>query len=648
MRKFFAFLISFLAFTTSVYAQSIPNAPIAQGQAWTVGQWNSAWQSKQDTLGYTPLNPNNNLSELTSAAAARTALGLGTASTISTGTSGPNIPLLNGNNTWSGTNAFGAISATSITGGDVSGLTVTSSYATAAATLASRSARSISVLDFDSSACSSSSYDSTNAFYNAAAWMLAHGPGVIHVPAGTCIIGNSTHPALNLGHGVSLEGAGAGATVLQAGVANPNPLILMEGAGQVLANVFINCAGVSQPTSGSCVQIGYTGNFFQNQYIMNVIMTNPCIGLDMNGNQIGIFNSYINQTQGAGCGGIRVGNLTTTGLTVDAQIVDTVVASNRSTPADFGLSLYDSGGGYIENADFLYSKVGTQMIPGANQYVEWNVLAHTALGDTNVNYAFYANPTNSGGHILGNRFNSDWAASNSNGDLMLLNNTNGGQFTDMDFTQLYASNTVGNAITIGANVSNVSITGGSKLCAYGLSGVNLQTNAGTLVLNGNTIIPTCMGHNNGGTYGISFGGNNNNLVVTSNNFVGNSTYKPLNGFMDGLNTVIFRDNLPFDNNGPNLTSGAFSGGTLDLSLGNTIGTQFPLFYYSGTSGVTITGFAHPGWQGRSFRIINVSNGSITFGNNSTTTGYYIGSPPKTIVGYDYVDCYFNGVYALCH
>lgn len=652
MRKFFASLLAFLAFASVAYAQTVPNAPIVSGTVWTPDQWVAAWQSKQDTLGFTPMNGTNNLSEITNAASARSTLGLGTVSTLNTGTSGGNVCLPNANCTYSALQTFNnGISTTSITGtADLSTLTATAAFASVSATMANRFARQISVLDFDASACSSSSYDSTNAFYLASAWMFAHGPGVINVPAGHCKIGNASHPVLNLNQGTSLRGAGTSATFLEAGQANPAPLIQMQGQGNIIENVNINCGAVSQPTTGVCVQWGTPGTtptIFANQYLSNVLISNVCVGADINGNQVGMFNVYINNTAGTGCGGIRVGSLTTGGNTVALWLINTVVASSQTTRADYDLELLDSGGGYVLNANFLYAKNGTMITPGANQYVMWTTFAHSALGDTNGNYAMYANTGASTAHILGNRFDSDWWASNASGDLILLNNTNGGQFTDMDFSNMYASNTPGYGFVMGANINNVSIGGASKICAYAFSGILLQSGATTFHLNGSTVTPTCMGHNLGGSYAIAFAGSNNNILdITGNDFTGNTANSPVYGTLDGLSTVVFSNNIPFDNNSATLTSGAFSSGALDLTLGGSISQFFPSFYYNGSSGISITKLTHAGWQGRTFQIINISGGNINVGGGTGVGS--IQSPVRTVADHDYVTCYYTGAFALCH
>jgi hypothetical protein len=75
---------------------------------------NAAWQN----LGFFPLNPVNNLSELTQTVGmARANLGLGTAAIANIGASGNTVPLLSGINTWSASQSFsgGIVSLTNVT-----------------------------------------------------------------------------------------------------------------------------------------------------------------------------------------------------------------------------------------------------------------------------------------------------------------------------------------------------------------------------------------------------------------------------------------------------------------------------------------------------------------------------------------------------
>lgn len=81
-----------------------PTSP-ANGNCWTTSV---VFACRIGGVTQNMLFSGNNLSDLGNATTARSNLGLGTAAVANTGTAGGTIPLLNGTNTWSAVNSFGA------------------------------------------------------------------------------------------------------------------------------------------------------------------------------------------------------------------------------------------------------------------------------------------------------------------------------------------------------------------------------------------------------------------------------------------------------------------------------------------------------------------------------------------------------------
>ena len=359
--------------------------------------------------------------------------------------------------------------------------------------------------------------------------------------------------------------------------------------------------------------------------IRDVQVVKPCIGIDVNGNSPILDEVQILQVSGAGCGGMRIGHNTTHASTVDPRITNSQiqsVLSTAGTPGDFGMQIEDCGGCYIASDDVLFFNVGTKVIPGLNQEVDWLFAVNTVLGDTTVGSPLVIDTADPSAHIQGLMFTQSWVAAylTKTGtapgiliqDTAASHNLNGVHFIGQ---REYAVPGNGMSILAGTDISLDS----SVMCGMGAStgtfyGVEIGNGVQGVALRGNKISGTvCDSLSSGGlvAYTVRFDGGNCDIIMTSNDLNGFVT-GPVSGepVQCGLNTNTIANNLTLDGFNPTITAAA----TIDPGV-------YPAINLTGSATVTTVGGC---WSGRQLTVIPISAG-VNFANG----GNIAGSPGPT-------------------
>jgi len=377
---------------------------------------------------------------------------------------------------------------------------------------------------------------------------------------------------------------------LRAGVANLSLLSLPSGS--VAENFYIDMSdsGTISNSSGSAISLGASAT---SVVINNIWVDSPCVGVSMNGNTNYLLNSYIGNVAGASCGGVEVGYLTTNAATVDQVVINTTVQGNVTTRSGFGLSIKDAGGMALYNDDFLYTTVGTQIVPGANQQVIWLSATSSALGDSTPAQGLVINPSSSTGLVRGLQFVGDWTATNASQDSVAINNTASGTVSDIYFVghRAYASHGSGFSVN---GASNVSIDN-THICGVDGYGVWIAPSVGNVQIRGTEIANTCAGQSGfADIAAIALAGSNSNVVITGNDLGGNTAL--IAGSPIGESVV--KGNGTLDSYAPSIASAS------TITLNNAA----PTYDITGSTSVsTISG----AWNGREVRLISTS-GPISF------------------------------------
>ncbi|AKM00417.1 hypothetical protein [Burkholderia pyrrocinia] len=456
--------------------------------------------------------------------------------------------------------------------------------------------------------------DDTNALNRALSYAATVAPSVVNLPLSSsrCVITGT----INVPGNVTLAGSRGQRASLSAGMPNLNPLISLDGDGSAVRDLYIDATASGPNFKGAAIAVKNVVA----PVISGIYIQGPFIGIDLNGNQALIDQTIINGIKGSGSIGIRIGARTIHGNTVDARITHTTVIADRTDPGDIAMQVLDAGGLLVSESDMLFTKIGTQIIPGSQQWVAWASFSNTYVGDTNAIHALAIDTTAPTARVEGLECTACWTAS-AQSDNIVVDNSAKGIVSEIHFNGLRNYNGASN----GANIhAGTFVTfDASRFCGNGRGGgpaanIVYGANVGAFAVRNSELGGRCGGlFATAPEYGLFLTGNNTGALISGNDFSGSKV--PISGTPAG--NSVMASNLGIDNSPATIESAA----TIDVHAASIAML---------TGQATIRSI-RPTWNGRILKLIP-SHGPASFatGGNLCNTVTMQANVP--------VDAYFNG------
>lgn len=377
-----------------------------------------------------------------------------------------------------------------------------------------------------------------------------------------------------------------------------------NGGGSILRDLCINMGAGN--TSGAAVSVG-AGSGYKLQGIQ---INTPYIGVDVSGSGATqntlttIDKGVIYQPVAVG---VRVGVNSTGGNTVDTRIIDTTVIEPSSNSA-VGFLLLDAGGVYFRGNDAYQMGYGTKIFPGANQYVTG--FFTDVLGDTS-----YTNDLlidSNGGQWTDLVFSNSWASS-ALGTSVLIQNTGSGYVGTAKFLnhKTILNNSAPASIGFDIEAGTVSLQDsqvGSKAVASSSTAIKIGSGIKDVKIEGlispSIICPnsSCGTAGNYGSVNIAVQVSGATLFSVSDNDLSGATtplsYTPTS---NGSDTAVIGSNVGVDNVNPSVSSAS----TITLPVNPIVVV----------TGVTTISTINGAWSNRKVTLYSPSGFSLTTGGN---------------------------------